>query len=85
MRGEGIAGLSQAFLYAGAERVVVSTWEVNDLATSDLMKQVLCRPQPEHGTGRGAAACKAVDDPLWGNPAYRHPYYWASFVLIGAF
>jgi CHAT domain-containing protein len=84
VRGEGIAGLSQAFLYAGAERVVVSSWEVNDLATSDLMKEFYA------GLSRNVAPGEALQQAkLWmirsGAPAYRNPYYWASFVMVGTF
>ena len=84
VRGEGIAGLSQAFLYAGAERVVVSSWEVNDLATSDLMKEFYAR------MGRNVVPGEALRQAKLsmigsGAPAYRHPYYWASFVMVGTF
>ena len=37
VRGEGMMGLTRAFLYAGAPRVVVSLWNVNDRATASLM------------------------------------------------
>jgi CHAT domain-containing protein len=84
VRGEGIAGLSQAFLYAGAQRIVVSTWEVNDLATSDLMTSFY------RGLTHNIAPAEALQQAKLqllnsGAPAYRHPYYWASFVNIGAF
>ena len=39
MRGEGLVGLTQAFFQAGARRVVVSTWKVQDRATAELMKR----------------------------------------------
>src|SRR5205085_5181865 len=38
LQGEGIIGLTRSFLYAGAESVVVSLWNVNDIATASLMK-----------------------------------------------
>ena len=37
IKGEGLVGLTRGFMYAGAARVVVSLWNVNDKATADLM------------------------------------------------
>jgi CHAT domain-containing protein len=37
IKGEGLVGLTRGFMYAGAPRVVVSLWNVNDKATADLM------------------------------------------------
>src|SRR5581483_1724924 len=39
IRGEGLVGLTRAFMYAGAPRVVVSLWGVSDQATAELMKR----------------------------------------------
>jgi len=39
VRGEGLVGLTRGFMYAGAARVVVSLWDVNDAATAELMKR----------------------------------------------
>jgi len=39
VRGEGLIGLTRGFMYAGAPRVVVSLWSVNDRATAELMKR----------------------------------------------
>ena len=35
IKGEGLVGLTRGFMYAGAARVVVSLWSVNDKATAD--------------------------------------------------
>jgi CHAT domain-containing protein len=81
VHGEGMVGLTRAFLYAGSRRVAVSLWEVNDLATADFMKSFY-----EHmATASPAAALRAaklamIHSP---SPAYRHPYFWAPFVLTG--
>ena len=37
MRGEGLIGLTRAFMYAGASSVLVSLWNVNDASTAALM------------------------------------------------
>lgn len=38
VKGEGLVGLTRGFMYAGAARVVVSLWNVNDKATADLIR-----------------------------------------------
>ena len=48
VKGEGLVGLTRGFMYAGARRVVVSLWSVNDVATSEVMVTVL----PKNVTGR---------------------------------
>ena len=82
LRGEGITGLSQAFLFAGARRIVVSSWEVNDLATSELMTQFY-RALANNASPAEALQQAKVQLLRSGSPAYRHPYFWASFVTIG--
>ena len=39
-KGNGIASLAQAFAYAGAPAMIVSLWQVNDYATSEIMKNL---------------------------------------------
>lgn len=38
-QGGSLVGLTRAFIYAGAPRVVASLWQVSDLATAELMKK----------------------------------------------
>jgi CHAT domain-containing protein len=81
IRGEGLVGLTRAFMYAGAPRVVASLWEVNDVATAELMKAFYAgmlrrRLAP-------AAALRAAQLELSRNPRWASPYYWAGFTLQG--
>jgi CHAT domain-containing protein len=84
MRGEGISGLSSAFLDAGAERVVVTGWAVNDIAAADVMREFYSRMSKG---GSPAAALRDAKTAMLktGSAVYRHPYYWAPYVLIGNF
>jgi CHAT domain-containing protein len=81
--GEGVLGLSRAFIYAGARSVAVSLWNVNDTATADLMKRFYRGMNA--GTPKDEALRQAKLDLLNGRQAaWRHPYFWGSFVLVGA-
>lgn len=81
LAGEGLLGLSRAFLEAGARRVVGTLWEIDDQATVELMRLFyagLTRNQPP------AVALREAQQKLQANPAWSSPYYWAGFVLVSA-
>ena len=78
--GEGMVGLSRAFQYAGADSIVASLWNVDDEATAAFMASFYGR------LGRGvskAEALRAARLELKQSARYRHPYYWAPYVLVG--
>jgi CHAT domain-containing protein len=82
VNGEGVMGLTRVFLYAGARSVVVSLWDVNDAATAELMRrfyQGLKSGLPKDTALRRAKLALARGS----NEAWRSPYYWAPFVLVG--
>jgi CHAT domain-containing protein/Tfp pilus assembly protein PilF len=82
VNGEGILGLTRAFFYAGAQNVAVSLWNVNDSATAGLMRSFYANLK--RGESKSEALRKAKLSLLDGpNPAWRHPYFWAAFVLVG--
>ncbi len=81
-RGEGVIGLSRAFLAAGARSVVVSLWKVNDRSTALLMQQFYRPLLRKHAPA--AAALAAAKRTLIADPETRSPFYWAPFVLVGA-
>jgi len=81
LSGEGIVGLSRAFLRAGAQSVVVSLWSVSDISTGQLMKSFY-----QHlagNVGNASALRSAKLQMLESNTDSRHPYYWASFISVG--
>jgi CHAT domain-containing protein/tetratricopeptide (TPR) repeat protein len=81
-RGEGVIGLTRAFLYAGAPSVGVSLWSVADRSTADLMsdfyKRLLTKQQPTP-----PAAMRAAQQQMIAGKKYSAPFYWAPFVLVG--
>jgi CHAT domain-containing protein len=77
-KGEGIRGLSGAFLRAGAEYLVVSLWNVDDRATADLMG----RFYRELAAGASPARALAAAKKQMIGTGYRNPFFWAPFVLI---
>ena len=84
--GEGIIGLTWALFVAGVPASVVSQWKVDSASTTDLMidfhrRLRVVRPGPS-GFGK-AAALRQASLMLLRSNEYRHPFYWAGFVLIG--
>jgi CHAT domain-containing protein/tetratricopeptide (TPR) repeat protein len=77
--GEGLVGLSWAFLRAGAHNVIGALWEVNDASTPLLMDRLYA------GLEAGSTpddALRAAKLSLIHSPAvYRKPLYWAAFQL----
>jgi len=74
VQGEAVYGLSRAFLEAGAKRVLVALWRVEDTATLALMQAATENGLPTPHTLRKAQR------KLRRSPQWRHPYYWAGFV-----
>jgi CHAT domain-containing protein/Tfp pilus assembly protein PilF len=81
IKGEGLIGLTRAFFYAGAPRVVASLWQVNDLATAELMKKFYRGLLQQRL--RPAAALRAAQIEMSRDPRWKSPYFWAGFVLQG--
>jgi CHAT domain-containing protein/tetratricopeptide (TPR) repeat protein len=81
IRGEGLVGLTRGFMYAGAARVVVSLWNVNDRATSELMARFYTRMLK--GGERPAAALRRAQVEMLEGGRWGSPYYWAAFTLQG--
>lgn len=82
-RGDGIVGLTQAFMTAGANRVAVSLWQIDDRASARFMETFY------QGLGHGSAFRQQLNQTkrafLTGQfgQRYTHPAYWAPFVLYG--
>ena len=84
MKGEGIVGLSRAFIYAGSKNLLVSLWKVSDISTSQMMmefyRQLLSKEKNELNYAELLQKAKQM---LILGKDYSRPYYWAPFILIG--
>jgi CHAT domain-containing protein len=84
VRGEGMIGLTRAVMSAGASRVLVSLWEVSDVATPALMKSFYTR-LVAGGSVAGALREAKIAMIHSDRPSHRDPHCWAPFVVSGAF
>jgi tetratricopeptide (TPR) repeat protein len=76
--GDELIGLARGLLSAGARRLLLTLWDVNDSSTADFMKafyrRLVSHPEP-------ALALRQTMIEVREN--YPHPYYWSPFVLVG--
>ena len=82
--GEGFAGLTRSFMYAGTRSLVVSHWPVGSRATVALMTEFF----KELAAGRSkplalANARRKVRQMVQQGVQLAHPFFWAPFVLVG--
>ncbi len=77
--GEGLVGLTWAFLRAGAHHVVAALWEVSDASTPRLMNDFY------DGLERGAEPAEALRAAklkmIHAGGVFSKPFYWAAFQL----
>jgi hypothetical protein len=70
-------------MYAGAQSTVASLWKVDDNATTELMRQFY-----DGMLNQGVsppAALRAAQEKMWRHPRWKHPFYWAAFVVQGEY
>ena len=77
--GEGLIGMSWALLVAGSPTTVASQWRVDAASTTEMMLAF-------HGNLRRMGKARALQQAalsILDKPAYRHPFYWSGFAMIG--
>ncbi len=82
--GEGVVGLTQAFLIAGANGVIATLWQVNDIASMEFMKTFYT--YVKNGVPYSTALTQTKRDFISGKAGggkYKAPFYWAPFVYYG--
>jgi CHAT domain-containing protein len=82
VRGEGLISLTRSFMYAGAPRVTVSLWAIEDKDTAELMVRFY-RNMLGPKRLRPGAALRMAQAELWSRSRTQHPYFWAAFVQQG--
>jgi len=81
--GEGVIGMSWAFFVAGTRTMLVSQWRVNSESTAQLMKNFYQALAIQPNAGHKSDALRQASLSLIKDSRYRHPFYWAGFVLVG--
>src|SRR5687767_3724312 len=82
-RGEGVMGLTRAFMYAGAPTVGVSLWSVADKSTADLMTDFYKRLLTTGDSTTTSSALRGAQLAMISGKKYSAPFFWAPFVLVG--
>jgi CHAT domain-containing protein/tetratricopeptide (TPR) repeat protein len=82
-RGEGVMGLTRAFMYAGAPTVGVTLWSVEDKSTSELMADFYANLLGREAPAAPSSAMRAARRRMIADKRYNMPYFWAPFVLVG--
>ncbi len=84
--GEGFAGLTRGFMYAGAKGLLVSHWSVESLSAKDLIndsfKQLKAGQSPVDALREARRTVRASRD-TGARFSRAHPYFWAPFVYVG--
>jgi CHAT domain-containing protein len=78
--GDELIGLKRGLLYAGAQGLLLTLWDVNDQSTSEFMKLFYSRLRTDSNKARAIQYAMGEI-----RRTYAHPFYWAPFVLVGKY
>ncbi len=83
--GEGAMSLARGFQYAGAQNLLFSLWQVNDLSTSQVMTSFYAHYSETNSAfkANGKSKLDFLNNKNISN-AKKSPYYWSGFVYYGA-
>ena len=74
-----LLGMERSLMYAGAGSLVLSSWEVNAASTRSWMETFYREGQTKDPAEAARLALLAVKS----QPAFSHPFYWSTFLLVG--
>ena len=74
-----ILGMERALLYAGAQALILSSWQVDAASTALWMQVFYKEAQTKPASEAAHLALMAVKN----HPSYGHPYHWGPFLMIG--
>jgi CHAT domain-containing protein len=80
--GEGVLNLARPFFKAGTKTAIVTYWNIGDISSADLVGYFYSHLKD--GTEISSALTQAKRELMASRDSYRHPYYWAPYILIGA-
>ena len=85
--GEGVVGMSWALFVAGVPTTVASQWKVDSASTTDLMiafhRRLTKNSRSTKVKETKAESLRQAALVLLRSERYRHPFYWAGFVMVG--
>jgi CHAT domain-containing protein len=90
-RGEGFAGLTRSFMYAGTRSLLVTEWSVESSTARTLVRATFSKLKEGHPKGTALALAKREvisSNTLitYGSDrliSLAHPFFWAPYVLVG--
>ena len=87
IKGEGLKGLTSGFMHAGASRIIVSLWPVDDDAAAEFMvifyRKLWNKQTHRLEPGSAAKALREAQTEMRQHTNWKSPYYWAPFLLQG--
>jgi CHAT domain-containing protein len=85
LHGEGAVGATRPFLAAGVPVVVSSLWKIDSPATRNMMIEFHRIRKTQKLPSAEALRAAQLGMLRGAEPVYRHPYYWASFIVAGGY
>ena len=81
IKGEGMVGMTQAFMYAGSPLVLASLWSIEDEATADFMGNFYKNMFQKNMAP--TKALQSAQQTMWRDAHHHSPYYWGAFIAWG--